>query len=326
MRQVTVALLGLLRICGSFDGSHLRFSRTLTALRPLKMHPHHARSRSGRRARVTMQTDEGLGLPSDTPTDEEWVKDFDDADFVDEWERRRILDTSQDELWKDRTSEAYKQERARLESRLVAPIDQLRDELPGWAFDIMTDPLKHAEYERWAQEHDPTPQAEGRDWWFNDKCRDTLEEQASGSSSVGIGAFTPSEIMEDHALPREIVISELLAVDVPPQYIRMNRPVKFMCTPAQCTKFATRIYSLDPIVTQEALDPDTLEDVAEESGFSVEQVLTVCIENGLAVGLVRVLGKKASISTDDTFKLREILLNERFDDRTWQFRIEDALD
>merc|ERR1711990_252709 len=116
---------------------------------------------------------------------------------------------------------------------------------------------------------------------------------------------------EDHALPKEIVISEMLAVNVPPQYISMTRPIRYMCTPFQCGEFASRIFQLDPIVCQEAIYEDTLAEFAEDTGFTIEQVLTVCVENGIAVGLVRVLGADAMISTDDAFKLREILLNER---------------
>jgi len=198
-------------------------------------------------------------------------------------------------------------ERERIEGARRAPATagELAAHLPPWAAQIALDPELNQEYEATQQKGRAAAlkktSVEGRTWEGIDNTYDDPE-----GATAGAAQFTPSELAEDYNLPLEGVCEALLDVGVPRERINIGRPVHSFCSQPQLTQLLEFLATCDPIAAREARAEETLEEMAEGTRLSAEDLLTLCRKASIEA----LLGVDTRVKAGDYALLRESMERE----------------
>ena len=175
-----------------------------------------------------------------------------------------------------------------------ATAEQLAAHLPSWAADLMLDPDANDEYESTqastrAKELN-AKRVEGRTW----EEMDVSDMEGSGA---GMAEFTADELAEDYQLPLETVCAALLSYGVDIKRLRIDTPIKSVCSKQQLSSLLHFLGSADPIACREELCEDTLTELAESPDveLTAEALLQLCRANQISA----VLGVDTHVKIED---------------------------
>jgi len=178
----------------------------------------------------------------------------------------------------------------------VATREEMASEIPDWAAGLMLDGERRDEYEseRADEQTRSYRRVSGRDW--AEMYGDSEEALTGmGGDSVGMGAFTPVEIAEDYNLPPETVLTRLAGMGVAVDEELPGRPVNSVCAPEQVTELLHYVAGADAIAEREAIIDETLQQLADEIGLTIERLEELCEEQSVPL----VLGAQTRLRTED---------------------------
>lgn len=200
--------------------------------------------------------------------------------------------------------EATERESREEARRPPARANELAAHLPPWAAAIALDPIANQEYETTQQRGRAAAlkktSVEGRTWEGLDS------EWDPEGATAGAAQFTPSELAEDYNLPLEGVCEALIELGVPPARVKLGRPVRSFCSQSQLAQLLEYLATCDPIAAREARAEETLEEMAEGTRFSADDLVALCRQSSIAV----VLGADTRIQANEVARLRESMERE----------------
>ena len=200
--------------------------------------------------------------------------------------------------------EATERESREEARRPPARANELAAHLPPWAAAIALDPIANQEYETTQQRGRAAAlkktSVEGRTWEGLDS------EWDPEGATAGAAQFTPSELAEDYNLPLEGVCEALIELGVPPARVKLGRPVRSFCSQSQLAQLLEYLATCDPIAAREARAEETLEEMADGTRFSADDLVALCRQSSIAV----VLGADTRIQANEVARLRESMERE----------------
>ena len=200
--------------------------------------------------------------------------------------------------------EATERESREEARRPPARANELAAHLPPWAAAIALDPVANQEYETTQQRGRAAAlkktSVEGRTWEGLDS------EWDPEGATAGAAQFTPSELAEDYNLPLEGVCEALIELGVPPARVKLGRPVRSFCSQSQLAQLLEYLATCDPIAAREARAEETLEEMADGTRFSADDLVALCRQSSIAV----VLGADTRIQANEVARLRESMERE----------------
>ena len=171
--------------------------------------------------------------------------------------------------------DARERERLEMAQRRPATAQEIASHLPRWAQELMLDPDASEEYE------EAQVTARAAELHASRVADRTWEEDGEGGDVAGMGSFTASELAEDYRLPLETVCEQLLELGVASDRLDISRPVRTFCSASQQTGLLEILGAADPIAAREARVEESLAELAEDTAFSVEQLLVLCQREGI---------------------------------------------
>ena len=199
---------------------------------------------------------------------------------------------------------ATEYERQQHARRAPATASELAAHLPPWAAQIALDPVANEEYEAMQQkgraEALKKTSVKGRTWEELDS------EWDPEGSRAGAAQFTPSELAEDYNLPLEGVCEALLELGVPPARMKVGQPVSSFCSSMQLSQLLEFLATVDPIAAREARAEETLEEMAEDTPFTPDDLVSMCRRADITV----MLGANTRIKASEYARLCESIERE----------------